>query len=86
VVFPVETLPLTGAITVHRDKLFGLAALVLVVAALEQQLQWTLLLMPLILVSQLVFILGLSYLFAGTLLVIALFIFVRVKQNSGTLA
>ncbi len=57
----------------------------LVVAALEQQLQWTLLLMPLILVSQLVFILGLSYLFAGTLLVIALFIFVRVKQNSGTL-
>ena len=84
-VFPVETLPLTGAITVWTDKLFGLAALVLVVAALEQQLQWTLLLMPLILVSQLVFILGLSYLFAGTLLVVALFIFVWVKQNSGTL-
>ena len=39
VVFPVETLPLTRAITVRTDKLFGLAALVLVVAALEQQLQ-----------------------------------------------
>ena len=67
-VFPIETLPLTGAITVRTDKLFGLAALVLVAADLKQQLQWTLLLMPLILASQLVFTLGLSYPFAGTLL------------------
>lgn len=64
VVFPVEILPLTRAITIQADKIFGVVALVIVVAILEHQLQWTLLLMPVIIAAQLVFIMGLSYLFA----------------------
>ena len=64
VVFPLEILPLTRAITIQADKIFGLVALVLVVAVLEHRLQWTLLLMPVIIAAQLVFIMGLSYLFA----------------------
>jgi ABC-2 type transport system permease protein len=62
VVFPLEILPLTRALTVQVDKLFGIAVLVVVVAVLEHRLQWTLLFLPLIIVLQLVFVMGLSYL------------------------
>jgi ABC-type polysaccharide/polyol phosphate export permease len=64
VVFPLEILPLTKAVTVQVDKLFGLGMLILVVAILEHRLQWTVVLLPLLLVLQLVFLLGLSFLFA----------------------
>jgi len=64
VVFPLEILPLTRAVTVQVDKLFGLGMLILVVAILEHRLQWTVVLLPLLLVLQFVFILGLSFLFA----------------------
>lgn len=64
VVFPLEILPLTRSITVQIDKIFGLIVLILVVAFLEQRLNWTILFLPLLIALQLVFGLGLSYLFA----------------------
>lgn len=64
VIFPTEILPLTTAITTIVDKLFGLAVLVGVVAVLGYGVQWTILLLPLIVAVQLLFTLGLSYLFA----------------------
>lgn len=64
VVFPLEILPLTTALTNLVDKLFGLGALILVVALVAGRLEWTVLLLPPLLVVQLVFTLGLSYLFA----------------------
>ena len=64
VVFPLEILPLSAAVTTLVDKLFGLGVLVVVVALLEHQLHATLLLLPLVILPQVVFILGLSYLAA----------------------
>lgn len=64
VVFPLEALPLSATIASVVDKLFGVAVLVLVVAALEGRLYWTVLLIPGIMAFQLVFSLGLNYLFA----------------------
>ncbi len=64
VVFPLEILPLTRALTVLVDALFGLMMLILVVALLAHRLEWTLLLLPALLAVQLVFNIGLSYLFA----------------------
>lgn len=64
VVFPLEILPLTRAITVLINMVFGLGVLILVVVLLEGRLRWTILLIPLLVALQLVFTLGLSYLFA----------------------
>ncbi len=64
VVFPLEILPLTRAVTVQIDKVFGLVVLILAVAFLEHRLNWTILFLPLLIALQLVFGLGLSYLFA----------------------
>ena len=64
VVLPLEVFPLTKAITVLTDKVFGLGVLILVVAVLEHRLNWTIVLLPLLMALQLVFTLGLSYLFA----------------------
>ncbi len=64
VVFPLEILPLTRAVTVLVNMLFGLVMLILVVVLLEGRLRWTILLIPLLVALQLVFTLGLSYLFA----------------------
>src|SRR3712207_2000178 len=64
VVFPVEVLPLTTVITSVVDKVFGVGALALVLVLLEQRLHWTILLVPLILVPQLLFTAGLCYLLA----------------------
>lgn len=64
VVFPVEILPLTRTITIQVDKLFGLGMLIIVVAIWAQRVEWTILLLPLLIAIQLVFLLGLSYLFA----------------------
>ncbi len=64
VVFPLEILPLTRSVTVLVDALFGSAVLILVVVLLAQRLEWTILLLPLLIAIQLVFIVGVSYLCA----------------------
>jgi ABC-type polysaccharide/polyol phosphate export permease len=64
VVFPLEILPLTRAVASVVDTLFGLGALILVVALVAQRLEWTILLLPLLMAVQLLFILGIGYLFA----------------------
>jgi len=62
--FPPEILPLATSLTAIVDKLFGLGVLILVVAVLGYGVEWTLFLLPVILVSQLIFTLGLGYLFS----------------------
>lgn len=62
VVFPLEILPLASGLTAFIGQFFGFGALLVLVAILEHQLQWTLLLVPVIAVPQLLFVLGLSYL------------------------
>lgn len=64
VVFPLEILPLSVSVTLLIESLFGLGALILVVAVLAHRLEWTILLLPLLIAVQLVFTLGLSYLSA----------------------
>lgn len=64
VVFPLEILPLTRAVTVQIDKVFGLVALIFIVVLMEHRLNWTILFLPLLIALQLVFSIGLSYLFA----------------------
>lgn len=64
VVFPVEILPMTTIITSLIQNLFGVGALMLVLTVLEQRLHWTVLLLPLVIVPQLLFTLGLCYLMA----------------------
>ncbi len=64
VVFPLEILPLTRAVTILTDALFGLVMLILVVALLAHRLEWTILLLPALIAIQLLFTIGLSYLFA----------------------
>jgi ABC-type polysaccharide/polyol phosphate export permease len=64
VVFPVEILPVTTSITLLADKLFGLGVLIVVVAVMVQRLEWTILLLPVVMVFQLLFTIGVSYLFA----------------------
>lgn len=70
VVFPVELLPLTQAITSQIDKFFGLGALLIVLLALDHRWHWTVVLLPGIIVLMLVFTLGMTYLMAvlGTFL------------------
>ena len=64
VVFPLEVLPFTVTVTSLIDKVFGLGALVFVLVLLGQGLHWTVLLVPLVMVPQLLFILGLAYFMA----------------------
>ena len=64
VVFPVEILPLSITITNFVTNTVGLGVLVAVIAVMERRLEWTLVLLPLLMVVQLCFILGLSYLAA----------------------
>ena len=62
VLFPLEFLPFTTAVTALIDKIFGLVVLVAVLAVVGQGPHWETFLLPLIMVPQLLFILGLSYL------------------------
>jgi ABC-2 type transport system permease protein len=65
VVFPLELLPLTQVISSFlQNTFFGLLALQLVLVVLGQQVHWTLLLLPLIMLPQLLFTLGASYVMA----------------------
>ena len=60
VIFPLEILPFTTTVTSLIDKFFGLGALMFLLLVLEHRLHWTVLLLPLVVVPQLLFILGLS--------------------------
>jgi ABC-type polysaccharide/polyol phosphate export permease len=64
VVFPLEIIPLTTAASAFVNQFFGFGALLVLVAILEHQLQWTMILLPIIAVPHLIFILGLSSLVA----------------------
>jgi ABC-2 type transport system permease protein len=64
VVFPLEMLPFTNAVASIADKIFGVGALVVVVFVVQHRLHWQVLLLPLIMVLQLVFTLGLTYMMA----------------------
>ncbi|HSL00819.1 MAG TPA: ABC transporter permease [Rubrobacteraceae bacterium] len=64
VIFPLELLPFTNVMTSMIDKFFGIGALLVVILVFGRTLHWTLLLLPLVVVLQLVFILGLTYLVA----------------------
>ncbi|CAN5799197.1 ABC transporter permease [soil metagenome] len=70
VVFPTEILPFTNAIASMVDKVFGFGALLVMLLLFGRTLHWTLLYMPVIVVLQLIFILGLTYIMAvlGTFL------------------
>jgi ABC-type polysaccharide/polyol phosphate export permease len=64
VVFPLELLPFTNAIASMIDKFFGVGALLVVLLVFGQELYWTALLLPGIVVLQVIFVLGLTYLMA----------------------
>jgi ABC-2 type transport system permease protein len=64
VVFPLEILPLTAMVTSLVQSLLGVGALMVVLLVLEHRLHMTVLLLPLIMIPQLLFILGLTYLMA----------------------
>jgi len=64
VIFPLEFLPFSSAVTSLIDKFFGIGALLVVLVVLGQTLNWTILLLPVIVIPQLLFILGLAYLMA----------------------
>jgi len=65
VVFPMEILPMTTIVTSLIQSLFGVGALMLMLGVLEGRLpHLTVLLLPLVMVPQLVFTLGLCYLVA----------------------
>ena len=70
VVFPLEILPFTNAIASMVDKVFGFGALLIMLLFFGRSLHLTLLYMPVIVVLQLLFILGLTYMMAvlGTFL------------------
>ena len=62
VVFPLEILPVTTVVASLIQNVFGVGALMLVLAVLEHRLHWTVLLLPLVILPQLLFTLGLCYL------------------------
>jgi len=64
VVFPLEILPLTTMAASLVQNVLGVGALLVVLVALGQQLHLTTLLLPLVLVPQILFTLGLTYLMA----------------------
>lgn len=64
VVFPLEILPVTTVIAALVQGAVGIGAVMVVLAVLEHQLHWTVVLLPLVLVPQLLFTLGLCYLMA----------------------
>jgi ABC-type polysaccharide/polyol phosphate export permease len=61
VVFPIEILPLTAIATNFVSQLFGLGGLILVFSLVERELHWTILLLPLVMVPQVLLTLGLGF-------------------------
>jgi ABC-type polysaccharide/polyol phosphate export permease len=70
VVFPLEILPFTNAVASMVDKVFGFGALLIMLLLFGRPLHMTLLYMPVIVLLQVTFILGLTYIMAvlGTFL------------------
>ncbi len=64
VLFPLEILPVTTVIASFIQSTIGVGTLVVVLVVFEQQLHLTVLLLPLVVVPQLLFTLGLCYLMA----------------------
>ena len=64
VVFPLEMLPASTVAAALVSQLFGLTALLVIVGVIDRQLQWTLVFVPLLLVPQLIFTLGVGYIAA----------------------
>jgi len=64
VVFPLEILPFTNTIASMIDKFFGVGALLIVVWLFGEDLHWTAFLLPLVVVLQVLFVLGLTYIMA----------------------
>jgi ABC-type polysaccharide/polyol phosphate export permease len=64
VLFPLELLPFTNAIASMIDKFFGIGALLIVLLVFGQPLYWTTLVLPFIVVLQVIFVLGLTYIMA----------------------
>ena len=64
VVFPLEILPVTTVIASLVQSVIGVGAVMVVLAMLEHRLNWTVLLLPLVLIPQLLFTIGLCYLMA----------------------
>lgn len=64
VVFPLEILPMSNALTAFISQFFGLGVLMVIASIWEGEVQWTVALLPLIMIPQLLFIVGLGYLFA----------------------
>ena len=62
--FPLEIRPMTTIITSLVQSMFGVGALMLVLVVLEHRLHWTVLLLPLVIMPQVLFTLGLCYLMA----------------------
>lgn len=65
VVFPLGLLPLVPILTAFIESAFGLMALIILVAIVSHTLQSTLVLLPLVWLSQLLLTAGLAYLVAG---------------------
>ena len=64
VLFPLEILPTTTVIASFVQSTIGVGTLVVILVVLEQQLHLSVLLLPLVVVPQLLFTLGLCYLMA----------------------
>lgn len=64
VVFPMEILPFTNTIASMIDKFFGVGALLIVAAVFGVDLHATILYLPLVVLLQVLFILGLTYIMA----------------------
>jgi ABC-2 type transport system permease protein len=62
VVFPLEIIPMSTAVTAWVTQFFGLGALMILVVLLQHEVKWTLILLPIVALPQLLFLLGLSYL------------------------
>lgn len=62
VVFPLEILPLSTAVTAVLNQVFQFSALTVLIIILNTSLHWTMLLIPLLMIPQLLFYLGLGYL------------------------
>jgi ABC-type polysaccharide/polyol phosphate export permease len=64
VVFPIEILPITAVATTFISQLFALGGLVLVASLVERDFHWTVFLLPLVMVPQVLLTLGLGYMAA----------------------
>lgn len=62
VIFPLELLPFTTTITILINKFFSLLALLLVLFVLDHRFEWTVIVLPLIIIPQTFFNMGLGYL------------------------